>query len=86
MGRPAATPCRLVSRASSLLTHSRTIDPENGEASGRDRTQPARGTESLLNREKSGRIGDLQDSWRSAVPRAERISPPTREFAAVSGL
>ena len=64
----------------------RTIDLANGEAPGRDRTQPARGTESLLNREESGRIGDLQDWSLSPLPRVERIGPPTREFAAISGL
>ena len=50
------------------------------------RIQLARGTESYLNREESGKIGDLQDWSLSPLPRAERISPPTREFAVFSGL
>ena len=85
MGRPAAAFCGLESRASSLPT---TQDHRSSErrSVGHDRTESARGTESLLNREESGRIGDLQDWSLSPLPRAERISPLTREFAAISRL
>jgi len=52
-----------------------------------DCTRPsARGTESFLNREESGRIADLWDCSLSPVPRAARIGPSTRQFAAFSEM